>query len=350
MPPAPVAAACVLDPPISAFCMRTQTAPAPGSDLATHYAPIADELRAAEALFDDELVSTVDFVNGLCTHVRGYRGKMLRPALLLLAAKASGVLDRRHVVLAAVVEMVHMATLVHDDVLDDAEQRRRRPTVKSLSGNSAAVLLGDYLISHAFHLCSSLADSFASRRIAAATNEVCEGELLQNLHCGNVELTAEEYFEIIRRKTGALTRVSSELGAHYAGAEPRVVSAMACFGASAGIAFQIVDDVLDLVGDERLMGKTLGLDAALGKLTLPVIHCLTSADAATARTVRQVCGGDLSRELLPGLLDQSGSIDYAMMIAARHVSQAIEALNSLPASDACHSLRALAGFILQRQL
>ena len=172
------------------------------------YAPVRSELAATTRIFDDELVGEFPFVNEFCAAVRSYRGKMLRPALLLLSGKAAGCLRRQHPTLAAVVEMVHMATLVHDDVLDEADLRRQEPTVAAVSGNVSAVLLGDYLISHAFHLCSGLESQYACRRVGATTNVVCEGELLQNRHRGDLELTEDVYFSIIRRKTGALTAVA----------------------------------------------------------------------------------------------------------------------------------------------
>ena len=181
------------------------------------YSPIRDDLAVVERIFDEEIASDFDFVNGFCDTVRSYRGKMLRPAMLLLAGKATGELSGAHRTLAAVVEMVHMATLVHDDVLDEADERRRQPTIASIAGNTTAVLLGDYLISHAFHLCSGLQSQYASRRIGATTNLVCEGELLQNHHRGDLDLTEETYLQIIRRKTGTLTAVSAELGAKFAG-------------------------------------------------------------------------------------------------------------------------------------
>src|SRR3990172_5038887 len=253
-----------------------------GFPLTDLYSPIRDDLAVAQRIFDEEIASDLDFINGLCDTVRSYRGKMLRPAMLLLVGKATGELSSAHRILAAVVEMVHMATLVHDDVLDGADERRRQPTIASIAGNTGAVLLGDHLISHAFHLCSSLQSQHASRRIGATTNTVCEGELLQNHHRGDIGLTEETYFEIIRRKTGALTAVSAELGAKFAGAGDGLVRSLYSYGMSAGVAFQIIDDVLDIVGDESRVGKTLGLDLARGNLTLPVIHCLAHSDRVTA--------------------------------------------------------------------
>jgi octaprenyl-diphosphate synthase len=315
------------------------------------YAPIREDLSRAEGIFDEELRSEFTFVNGLCDRVRSYRGKMLRPALLLLSGEATGFLSGAHHTLAAVVEIVHVATLVHDDVLDEADERRGQAPVNAVAGNVAAILLGDYLISHAFHLCSSLDSQFASRLIGATTNAVCEGELLQNQHRGNTELGESDYFEIIERKTGALTATSCELGAHVAGAEPAVVAALRAYGMSAGIAFQIVDDVLDIVGDRGEVGKTLERDFSLGKATLPVIHCLAHADSATASRLREAVRGEVPADgdQLRAWLGQSESIEYAVATAEQCVADAVGQLAILPPSDARTSLTAMAEFIVHRR-
>ncbi len=315
------------------------------------YAPIRDDLEVSQCIFDNELASELSFVNGLCDQVRSYRGKRLRPALLLLSGKATGEVSAAHHTLAAVVEMVHVATLVHDDVLDQADQRRRRPTICSTAGNVGAVLMGDYLISHAFHLCSELDSQHASRRIGATTNTVCEGELLQNHLCGNDRLTESEYLEILRRKTGALTAVSCELGAYYAGADPSLVRAMHTFGMSAGVAFQIIDDILDIVGDPGQVGKTLGLDFSRGKVTLPTLHCLTTAGRATACALRAAITGNgaCDRERLRAVLEETGSIEYAFSVAAEYVAEALRQLDAVPPGDARLSLSAAAEFIIERR-
>ncbi len=315
------------------------------------YAPIGDELAVSQRIFDNELQSETPFVNSLCERVRSYRGKMLRPALLLLSGKATGELSAAHSTLAAVVEMVHMATLVHDDVLDVADERRRRPAICATAGNVAAVLLGDYLISHAFHLCSGLDTQHASRRIGATTNTVCEGELLQNHLRGDDRISEPQYFDIIRRKTGTLTAVCCELGAYFAGADDSVVRAVHDYGMSAGVAFQIIDDVLDIVGDQQQLGKTLGRDLTLGKLTLPTIHCLAAAGEETASALRAVITGraPCDSERLCEWLHETGSIEYAVSVAANHVSDALRRLEPLPPGDARSSLVALAEFIVARQ-
>ena len=316
------------------------------------YAPIREHLAASERVFDDELASDLSFVGEMCDIVRSYRGKMLRPALLLLSAEAAGGVRREHHTLAAVVEMVHMATLVHDDVLDEAAERRRQPTIRSISGNTAAVLLGDYLISHAFHLCSGLRDQRASRRVGATTNTVCEGELLQNHHRGNLALREEEYYDIVRRKTGALTAVACELGAAHAGAEDPVVAAMHDFGMAAGVAFQIVDDLLDIAGEQREVGKSLGRDVALGKATLPVIHCLASTSAIAKSEVASMLRGERPHDArrLATLLRETDSMEYAMDAARAQVEMALTKLSSLSPSEAKASLTSLAELITHRRM
>src|SRR5687767_8991080 len=238
---------------------------------------IGNELAAVEQLFNEELSTDLTCVNTLVRHVSRFRGKMLRPCLVLLTGKACGTLSDAHTVIATVVEMVHMATLVHDDVLDEAELRRKGATINHLKGNEAAVLLGDYLISHSYHLCSSLESQFASRLIGRTTNQVCEGELLQIHHRDNYNLDEETYFQIITRKTASLCATCCLLGAKYAGASEVRMSQLELYGLSLGTAFQIQDDILDLVGDPAAVGKTLGLDLEKGKLTLPIIHFLRTA-------------------------------------------------------------------------
>ncbi len=315
------------------------------------YAPIRDDLTVARRIFDDELAGDLSCVNRLCDQVRSYRGKMLRPAFVLLSGKATGELSAAHHTLAAVVEMIHVATLVHDDVLDRADERRRQPTVCAAAGNVGAVLLGDYLISHAFHLCSGLESHYAARRIGATTNTVCEGELLQNHLCGNDRLSEQEYFDIIRRKTGALTAACCELGAHYAGADRSRIQAMHAYGMSVGVAFQIIDDVLDIVGDQRQVGKTLGLDLTLGKVTLPTLHCLMSASRRTESALRAAVTGNgaCDREHVHAWLEETGSIDYAVGVAAGYVRDALRRLEPVPPGDARLSLAAMAEFIVKRR-
>jgi octaprenyl-diphosphate synthase len=313
---------------------------------------IAAELREVDKLFGDELRSDIDCVNTLVRHVGRFRGKMLRPTLLLLCGRACGELTPAHTVLATVVEMVHMATLVHDDVLDEAELRRKGATINHLRGNEAAVLLGDFLISHSYHLCSSLDSQLASRMIAHTTNQVCEGELLQLQNRNNFDLDEQTYLTIITRKTAVLCATCCLLGAKFAGATDDVVARLELYGLSLGIAFQIQDDILDLVGETNTVGKTLGSDIEKGKMTLPMIHFLRTAP----REHRQLLRSLFSQrepdvvEKLRNLILPSDSIAYAQDRARQLVGRARNALEALPDSDAKRTLDLMAEFVITRAL
>ena len=313
---------------------------------------IRRELSLVEQLFHDELQTDLACVNTLVKHVSRFRGKMLRPTLVLLAAKASGEVTDAHITLATVVEMVHMATLVHDDVLDEAELRRKGATINHLRGNEAAVLLGDYLISHSFHLCSSLDSQFASRLIGRTTNQVCEGELLQIQNRNNYALDEETYFQIITRKTASLCATCCLLGAKYAGAGQVRVGQLELFGLSLGIAFQIQDDILDLVGDVSTVGKTLGIDVEKGKLTLPVIHFLRTAPKEHRDLLRSLMQGNGPDkvEKIRNLILPSDSINYAREKAKEYISRARQALATLPDSDSKRLLDAMAEFVITRPM
>ena len=251
-------------------------------------------LQRVEARLDEQLTTGLEPVQGMVQHVERYRGKMVRPTMALLAGLAANPLARdtptdahvgqREVTLAAVFELIHVATLVHDDVLDEADTRRQSPTVNQLHGNEAAVILGDYLFSAAYHLCSTLNDSDAALRVARVGMTLCEGELLQNHHRGNFALDEETYYSIVRRKTASLIAVACRLGASNAGALSAVAERFESFGMDLGIAFQIQDDLLDLTGDQAVVGKSLGKDVEKGKLTLPLIHHLAAAAPALRRS------------------------------------------------------------------
>src|SRR5437667_8324040 len=289
---------------------------------------IEKELAAVERLFNEELASDLACVNALVKHVGRFRGKMLRPMLVLLSGRACGELSDAHVTLATVVEMVHMATLVHDDVLDEAELRRKGATINHLRGNEAAVLLGDYLISHSYHLCSSLDSQLASRVIARTTNQVCEGELLQIDNRNNLELSEETYLQIITRKTASLCATCCYLGATFAGASEAQVAALQTYGRSLGTAFQIQDDILDIVGDAGMVGKTLGIDIEKQKMTLPVIHFLRTAPPEHRKLLRSLIASREADkvERIRNLILPSGSIAYAREAARRLVDDARESI------------------------
>jgi octaprenyl-diphosphate synthase len=313
---------------------------------------IAPELSAVEQRFNEELVSEIDCVNGLVRHVSRFRGKMLRPTLLLLAGRACGELTDAHITLATVVEMVHMATLVHDDVLDEAELRRKGATLNHLRGNEAAVLLGDYLISHSYHLCSSLDSQLASRMIAHTTNQVCEGELLQIQNRNNLTLDEETYLKIITHKTASLCATCCKLGARFAGATDDTIARLELYGLSVGTAFQIQDDILDIVGEMRTVGKTLGIDLEKGKLTLPVIHFFRTAPREHRLLLQSLLeGGEPDKiEKIRNLILPSKSISYARDKARQLIDRARGAIESLPDSEAKRALDTIAEFVVSRPM
>src|SRR5436189_1071363 len=279
--------------------------------LQTLYAPIAAELADVEALLKAELCSDYPFVDELVRYGCLLGGKRLRPALLLLTAKAvGGRATRDHITLAAVVEMIHTATLVHDDVLDEAQIRRHLATVNARWDNEASVLLGDFLFTHAFYLASTLDSVVGCRLIGRATNIVCEGELRQKGSRGNFDLSEVEYLEIVEAKTAELTAVSCRLGALIAGADERVIDQMDGFGRDLGIAFQIADDLLDVLGEERTTGKSLGTDFEKQKPTLPVIRALELATPADREELLELLTGEERRpHLVAPFLERYDALD-----------------------------------------
>jgi octaprenyl-diphosphate synthase len=313
---------------------------------------IAPQLAAVERMFHDELNGELACVNVLVRHVSRFRGKMLRPTLLLLCGKACGELNNAHIVLATVVEMVHMATLVHDDVLDEAELRRKGATINHLRGNEAAVLLGDYLISHSYHLCSSLDSQMASRAIAATTNRVCEGELLQIDNRDNLDLEEETYLQIIERKTASLCAACCLLGARFAGADESICRKLEQYGLALGTAFQIQDDLLDILGDPAAVGKTLGIDIHKGKMTLPMIHFLRTAPREHRMLLRSLMEGrDADKvERIVNLILPSESTSYARRRAQASADRAAGALAGLAESPAKNVLQLMAQFVVTRPI
>ena len=326
-----------LPPPVAAQ-------PAP-----SFYTPIARDLDEVERILASSMAGRRACVSPLVAHVRNYRGKRLRPALLLLTAHACGRVTPAHHTLAAVVEMIHTATLVHDDVLDSALVRRHVPTVNAGWGNQTSILLGDYLFTHAFHLASTV-DAEACRLIGEATNRVCEGELQQCSECGNLDLSEDDYLDMIDGKTAELTACCCRLGAAYSGKEPDIVERLAGYGRRLGIAFQIADDLLDLVGEEQATGKSLGTDVDQRKLTLPLIYLLGHGAHEVRMRLRQILSapGNHKREALRPYLVQSEAIDYARSRAQDFAAQARAELACLSPSPCRSHLESLTDRVVHR--
>lgn len=316
-------------------------------------------LERVQRRFNEQLESTIEPVAGLCRYIERYRGKMLRPTMVLVSGLAAsntaadGAITEAHIVTGAVVEMIHMATLVHDDVLDEAKIRRRAETVNRLHGNEAAVILGDYLISQSFHLCSMLDSQRTALRIGFITSTVCEGELLQLFHRGDFALPESTYFEIIGRKTASLIGVSCELGAAHSGASDETAARFYDFGYKLGLAFQIQDDLLDLIGAEGVVGKSLGKDLEKGKLTLPLIHHLSrlsqSQRERAIASLRSINDGATERAGLSLALAETGSIEFARTTAADLVGEAKALMAPLADTPARASILALADAVISRE-
>jgi octaprenyl-diphosphate synthase len=310
----------------------------------TQLAPLLAEVGKA---FERQLASDLPPVNTLCRHVERYRGKMLRPTMVFLCGQAFGPVGERHVIVAATCEMIHMATLVHDDVLDEAEVRRKGHTVNHLRGNEVAVMLGDYLISNAFHLCSRAGDPALNLRLGEVTNTLCEGELVQLSHREDLSLDERTYFEIVRRKTAVLIGACCELGAQLSGAPADAVAALRRFGEGIGVAFQIQDDLLDLEGRQDVVGKSLGRDLEKGKLTLPVIiHLAQASGEVRERTIEAIRARD--GVALLAELTASGSLAAARSRAVELVAGARTELRHVPAGLSRDALDAAAMAIVHR--
>lgn len=325
-------------------------APAPAA-LLDLYAPIARDLAEVEKILAKTLESRYERVCEVVQHVGHYRGKRLRPALLLLTARACGRLAPAHHTLGAVVEMIHTATLVHDDVLDRATVRRHVPTVNTKWNNLTSVLLGDFLFTHAFHLSATLGDARACRIIGESTNRVCEGELCQGLEQGNLALTEAHYLDMIDGKTAELLACCCKLGALYSEVDIDRVEGFSRFGRNLGLAFQIADDLLDLEGEESKTGKSLGTDLAQLKLTLPLIHLLDHAAPAIRDRLSHLLlsSGNHKRDKLAHYFVECGSLEYARNRAEQYAAAARAELEGLPPSPARAILEQLTYQVVDRQ-
>jgi octaprenyl-diphosphate synthase len=273
------------------------------------------------------------------------QGKQLRPALVALSAGAAGRVNESHVLVAVVIEMVHLATLVHDDVMDEATIRRGRPTLAAHWGNEISVLLGDCLFAHALKLAASFPTTEICRAVSAATNTVCSGEILQTQRRKNFELTRDEYFKMLQMKTGELFALSCDLGAYLSGASPADRSCLRQFGLAIGTAYQIYDDCLDLFGSEVSAGKSLGTDLATGKVTLPVLLLLEKADIRT-----QVIGllqkwNPAEFEQLMGALADHQVMTESRQIVHGYLRTARQSVAVLPESDSRAGLLALTDYL-----
>jgi octaprenyl-diphosphate synthase len=318
-------------------------------------APVAEELRRVDALIGARLESDVPLVRQVAEYIVASGGKRLRPTLLLLACGAAGYRpgsagDMRFQ-LAAVIEFIHTATLLHDDVVDESPLRRGRRTANAAFGNAASVLVGDFLYSRAFQMMVEADDIRVMRVLADATNMIAGGEVLQLMGSHDPEVDEVRYLEVIRRKTAKLFEASARLGGVLARAPEAVEAGLADYGMHVGTAFQLIDDVLDYSGDAAEIGKSLGDDLAEGKPTLPLIYAMRAGSKEQADLVRRAIREGGREDFAPvlGAIRDCGALDYARQAAEREAGLATRSLDPLAASDYKDSLLELAAFSVTRR-
>lgn len=316
--------------------------------LASAYAPVRDDLERLQDLLHRELAAHDPFLMELVSHVLQTRGKMVRPALAFLCARLAGGGGADRDLVAAAVELIHVASLIHDDVIDEADRRRGQQTPNARWGNHVAVLLGDYLFSKAFHLLSRIGREDVAARVAFATVRMSQAELLQ-VKYGNTPHTDESvYFAIVEGKTAQLVSSACAGGALVGGGDGDLAERLGTFGLHWGVAFQITDDALDLTSDPEVLGKPIGSDVRGGKVTLPLIHALRHADPDTRRRLEGwIRAGEL--EPLRRALERSGSLSYALEVARRHAHRAMQVLETLPPTRERDSLATLTEFVTSRR-
>ena len=312
---------------------------------------LAEDMTAVDAVIRTRLHSEVALVNQVGEYIVNSGGKRLRPALVLLSAQAFGYKGKHHHELAAVVEFIHTATLLHDDVVDESELRRGRETANAMFGNAASVLVGDFLYSRAFQMMVDVGEMRVMQTLADATNVIAEGEVLQLLNCHDAEVDVPSYMRVIHYKTAKLFEAAMRLGAILGKASAVDEAAAAKYGMHLGTAFQLIDDVLDYSADETQTGKHLGDDLAEGKPTLPLIHAMQHGTAAQAAVVRgAIEQGDVGKftEVLE-IIHATGALEFTRQQALREAEAANAAISAFADSKYKQSLLELSHFAASRQ-
>ena len=312
---------------------------------------LRDDLVAIEQELGRDSASGVSTITEIAEYLREGGGKRIRPSLLLLSAHMLGYQGPSAIRLGTVVEMVHTATLVHDDIIDGADRRRGRPSANTAWGNEKCVLAGDWLYMQAFRMALEEKNLRVLDLLIGLTQQMVEGELLQIQKLGKA-VSEAEYYDLIYRKTACLFAVSMRLGALLAGASDAVEASLAAYGRAVGLAFQIVDDVLDLTSTEEVLGKPVASDLREGKATLSVIHSTDHGTAQDRQAIQRVLDDRsferVSREKIQGILVRNGSVEYAMSIAGRYAKQSLQALAPLPDSEFKRALLWLPDFVVAR--
>jgi octaprenyl-diphosphate synthase len=312
---------------------------------------IADDMRAVDQVISQRLNSGVPLVGQVSQYIIAAGGKRLRPALLLMTCGALGYQSAQRFNLAAVVEFIHTATLLHDDVVDESVLRRGNPTANETFGNPASVLVGDFLYSRAFQMMVEAQNMRIMQVLADATNVIAEGEVMQLMNMHNAGLDEAGYLQVIRSKTAKLFEASARVGAILAGAEPALEEACAEYGQALGTAFQVIDDVLDYAGDAAVMGKSLGDDLREGKATLPLIAAMQRGNGSQRELIRHAIenGATEQLEAVIAIVRETGALEVSRQAAAREAERAVAAAQRLPAGAHADSLLQLAAQLLERQ-
>lgn len=311
---------------------------------------LAQNMSIVDGVIREKLHSQVLLIRQVSEYIINSGGKRLRPALVILSAGAFGYPGKYHYNLAAVVEFIHTATLLHDDVVDESSLRRNKETANALFGNAASVLVGDFLYSRAFQMMVEVNNMRVMQILADATNTIAEGEVLQLLNCRDPHVTEENYLQVIRYKTAKLFEAASRLGAVLGNANPIEEEAMAVYGMHLGTAFQLIDDMLDYTGNNQDIGKNLGDDLAEGKPTLPLIYAMRVGTPEQAGIIRKAIedGGKDGFQPVLNVIQQTAALDYAKQCAEAEIATAIAAIASLPESENKECLLELARFSVTR--
>ncbi|GMR21628.1 MAG: octaprenyl diphosphate synthase [Gammaproteobacteria bacterium] len=319
-------------------------------DQSTLHALVADDMRAVDQEIERRLSSDVVLINELSQYIIGNGGKRLRPLITLIASKALGYEGKDHIRLATIIEFIHTATLLHDDVVDASEMRRGQASANAVWGNEASVLVGDFLYSRAFEMMVDINNMRVMDILANTTNTIAEGEVMQLMNCHNPDVTEEQYIEVIRSKTAKLFEAATRLGAVITGQDESTEQAMAEYGMHLGTAFQLVDDVLDYGNDSEVLGKNVGDDLAEGKPTLPLIYAMRQGDAGQQALVRQAIehGGLEQLDAIAAAIESTGSIPYTARQAEREAILAENALSTIPESSYKEALIQLAQMSVHR--
>ncbi len=319
-------------------------------DLKDIHLLVADDLEQVNDLIQRSLRSEVVLINQLGHYIINSGGKRLRPILVLLVARACRYLGDEHIRLAAIIEFIHTATLLHDDVVDASELRRGQETANALWGNEASVLVGDFLYSRAFEMMVDLDRMRVMEILSHATNTIAEGEVMQLLNCHDSSTTELRYMDVIRSKTAKLFEAASQLGAVIGGMDAQSESELAEYGMCLGTAFQLIDDALDYRANALEIGKNIGDDLAEGKPTLPLIYALNSGDAEQAGLIREAIenGGLENLGSVLEAIDSTGAITYTENVARREADKAISMIGNLPESAYKCALIGLAQFSVNR--